>query len=769
MITALLGISFAYVIQADREIVSRFEGKRWRLPSKIYSDTFSLYPGLSLEKSHLMDRLRRLGYQPAKARSLRKGEYRRGKDFWEIYLHDFVYPEVSFKGFRLRMDVRQGTIRRLRNMNRAGVEVYSAEMEPELITGLFEKVWEERRLVAIRDVPQSMVDAVVAIEDQRFYKHVGVDPSAIARAMLANVKARRVVQGASTLTQQLVKNFFLTPKRSLSRKIREALMSLLLELRYTKDEIMEAYLNEVYFGQKGSLGVYGVGEAAEFYFGKPVRELSLPESALFAGLIRAPNLYSPHRAEERIRNRRNYVLKRMWSLGMTSEKEYEEATSTPVEVRLFYPEKNEAPYFVDFLVKELEKDYSLDILTSEGLLVYTSLDVEMQKRAEKSVRDGLKRLEARAPSRLKPSSGEPNDVLQACLVALEPQTGFIRAMVGGRDYKKSQFNRVTQARRQPGSLFKPIVYVTALKGSQEKPPRFSAASLLRDEPIKIHYDGKTWSPRNFNETYSGEVTLRTALEKSLNCATAWLGQHAGYERIIHTARELGLTTPLEPLPSLVLGAFDAIPLEIASAFSAFVNHGVLSSPRAIKTVLDKDGNLLERRPMELKRAVSPESAFLITNLLKGVIERGTAFSISEKITVPAAGKTGTTNDYRDAWFVGTTSRLLALVWVGFDQPRSIGFSGSGAALPIWGDFMKSASGSIVSDDFLPPPGIVFCKIDRISGGQATSECTDTIREAFIAGTEPTAPCPLHPETVTESKPGKPKKRGLFRKFKDLFR
>ena len=769
LLATFLGLSTVYVVKSDREIVNRFQGRRWRLPSKIYSDTFSLYPGISLKKSHLLDRLRRLGYQPGRTGALRKGEYRQGTGFLEIYLHDFVYPEVSFNGFRLRMDVEKEIIRRLRNMNGAGKEIFSAELEPELITGLFEKVWEERRLITIEEVPQSMVDAVVATEDQRFYRHFGVDPSAIVRAMLANLKARRVVQGASTLTQQLVKNFFLTPKRSLTRKIREALMALLLEIRYTKDEIMEAYLNEVYFGQKGSLGVYGVGEATEFYFGKPARELTLPESALLAGMIRAPNLYSPHRAEERIKNRRNYVLKRMWGLGMISEKEYKKALSVPVEVRLFYPEKNEAPFFVDYLMKELEKDYSLDILTSEGLLIYTSLDVEMQKRAEKSVRQGIARLEAKAPSRLKPSSGDPHEMLQACLVALEPQTGFVRAMVGGRDYKKSQFNRATQARRQPGSLFKPIVYVTAVEGKKEKLPRFTASSLLRDEPLDIHYDGKSWSPRNFNDKYAGEVTLRNALEKSMNCATVWLGQHTGYKRIIQTARKLGLTTSMEPVPSLVLGAFEAVPLEMASAFGAFANHGVLSTPRAIKTVLDKKGDLLERKPMELKRAVSPEAAFLITNLLKGVIQRGTAFRVSGEITVPAAGKTGTTNEYRDAWFVGYTSRLLALVWVGFDQPRNMGFSGSGAALPIWAGFIKEASGSLPPEDFLPPPGIVFHEIDRISGQLSTSVCTDTIREAFLTDTEPTAHCPLHPETVSEAKTGEKKNRGLFRRFRDLFR
>jgi len=765
-----LGFSLlvTFVILADREIVGRFEGRRWRLPSKIYSDSFSLYPGISLTQSHLHERLRRLGYQPARTNKLRKGEFRRGKDHLDIYLHDFIYPEVMFTGYPLRIDTRKNTILRLHNLNSPGKEIFSADLEPELITGLFEQVWEERQLVTIQEVPPYLVDAVVATEDQRFYRHIGIDISAIARAAIANLRAGRVVQGASTLTQQLVKNFFLTPKRSFSRKIKEALMALLLEVRYTKDEIMEAYLNEIYFGQKGSLGVYGVGEAAEFYFGKSVKDLILCESALLAGLIRAPNLYSPHKSVDKIRKRRDYVLKRMWSLGMITEAEYNEAKATPVEVRLFYPEKNEAPYFVDSVVNELQKEYSLDILTSEGLLIFTALDVEMQKAAEESVKKGLDRLEARAPSRLKPSATAPDNILQACFVTLEPQTGFIRAMVGGRDYKTSQFNRVTQARRQPGSLFKPIVYATALQGTKERPPQFTPASLLRDEPIEIRFDGKTWSPHNFNDQYAGEVTVRKALEESMNCATAWLGERVGYKPIIKTARELGLTTPMDPVPSLVLGAFEAIPLEMASAFSAFANHGVVCRPRAIKTVLDKDGNVLERKPMELKEGISPETAFLITSLLKGVIQRGTASSVADQIKVPAAGKTGTTNDYRDAWFAGYTPNLLALVWVGFDNPGSTGLTGSRAALPIWADFIKKVSGSIPSEDFLPPPGIVYRKIDQVSGCLATSACKDVLDEPFIAGTEPTSPCPLHPEPSTERESEARKKKGLFRRFKDLF-
>jgi penicillin-binding protein 1B len=757
-----------YLLKLDREIASRFEGRRWRLPSKIYSDTFSLYTGGPFKGSHILNRLRRLGYQPSKQGSPRKGEYRTGRGFMEIHLHDFLYPQGSFEGFPVRLETVEGTIERLRDLREPDKEIFSVDLEPELITGLFEQVWEERRLVSLSDVPEHTVDAVIAVEDRRFYEHFGIDFPSIARALLANIEAGRIVQGASTLTQQLVKNFYLTPKRTLSRKTQEALMALLLEVRYTKEQILEAYLNEIYFGQRGSQGVYGVGEAAEFYFGKPVRKLRLEESAVLAGLIRSPILYSPHKDTDRIRKRRDRVLKMMWGLGMISEDQYNEATEAPVEVRAFHPERNDAPYFVDHLMKELEKEYSLDILTSEGLLIFTTLDVEMQNEARRTVKQGLRRLEARDPS-LKPSSSQgPQDALQACLVAIEPQTGFIRAMIGGRDYKQSQFNRVTQARRQPGSLFKPIVYVTALEGGVRE-PAFTAASLVQDEPIRIRYEGKSWSPKNFNDQFFGRVTVRTALENSLNCATVWLSQRVGLAKVIDTAQSLGLTSPMEPEPSLVLGAFETAPLEMAFAFGAFANHGVLTKPRAVKKVLDKEGNLLERRPMELEQAISPEVAYLITSLLKGVFERGTARSVSSRIRVPAAGKTGTTNDNRDAWFAGYTPRLAALVWVGYDKPRSIGRTGSQAALPIWADFIGRASDWLVTEDFVPPSGIVFAEVDRMSGGLATRACTDRITEAFLVGTEPTESCDLHSDETVEDGLGERSERNVFRKVLDWFR
>ncbi len=768
LLLALIGLAAGYLYSLDREIVGRFEGRRWRLPSKIYSDSFSIYTGGPFHGSHIRDRLHRLGYQASKQGAPRQGEYRLGQGFLEIALHDFLYPSGPLEGFPVRIEIEKETVRRIWDLREPKKEIYAVDLEPELITGLFEQVWEERRLVKLPDVPRQTVQAVIAVEDHRFYEHLGLDLPSIARALVANLGAGRIVQGGSTLTQQLVKNFYLTPAKTFSRKAKEALMALLLDARYSKEQILEAYLNEVYFGQKGSQGIYGVGEAAEFYFGKALRKLTLPESALLAGLIRAPNLYAPHKDTRRIHKRRDEVLRKMRSLGMISGEEYGEATAAPVEVRAFLPERNDAPYFVDYLVKELKKEYSLDILTSEGLRIFTTLDVQMQNEAAKSVKSGLERLESENPSLRQSGPGGPGQALQACLVAIEPQTGFIRAMVGGRDYKTSQFNRVTRARRQPGSLFKPIVYAVALEGDAQR-PAFTAASMLRDEPIQIRHGGKSWRPNNFNDRFFGQVSVRTALENSLNCATVWMSQHIDLGEIIRTARRLGVASPIAPEPSLVLGAFEVVPLEMASAYGALANHGVLARPRAVKKVLDKDGMLLDRRPMEVEQAVSPEIAFLVTSLLKGVCERGTARSAAGKLGLPAAGKTGTSNENRDAWFAGYTPRLASLVWVGFDKPAGIGKPGSQAALPIWIDFMGGVSDWLVAEDFVAPPGIVFREIDRQSGLLATKACPDTIEEAFLKGTEPTGFCTLHPGDSPEKGPEKDKRRGVFRRVLDWFR
>jgi penicillin-binding protein 1B len=758
-----------YGIRLDREIVRQFSGKRWGLPSKIYSDAFLLSPGQRLESIHLFERLKRLGYRRVDAYPPREGEYYKGPDHLEISLHDFRYPHRAFSGFRLRVELQGTRITRLSDRKHARRDLVSAALEPELIAGLFERLWEARTLVTLKQVPQYLVDAIIATEDKRFYHHSGVDPLAIGRAAIANIKAKRVVQGASTLTQQLVKNFFLSNRRSVITKAKGAFMAILLERHFSKDEILEAYLNEIYFGQRGIQGIYGAGEAASFYFDTTVEELSLAESALLAGLIRAPNMYCPFRNPELMRTRRNHVLRRMWSLGMITEEQYNNATSAPVTVKEFSPQTNDAPYFVDHVIQELSRDFSLEFLTSEGLRIFTTLDVEMQRTAQRILKEELSRLEAAYPRTSGDRGVAATDHLQGCIVVLQPHTGYLRALIGGRDYQQSGFNRATQARRQPGSLFKPIVYLTALERPSPGGDIFTPTSLLKDEPLTIQYEHTQWSPRNYNEQYLGNVSLRRALEMSLNCATVRLSQSVGLEHIIAKAKDLGLTTPLESLPSLALGAFEAIPLEMAGAYCALANQGTLYTPTSIKEVVDREGKTLARKRPVAKGVASPEGAFLTTYLLKGVIDRGTASSCRATIPFPAAGKTGTTNNYQDAWFLGYTPSILALVWVGFDAPESLGLSGAQAALPIWARLMNEIATPLPHGDFAPPPGIVFRKIDRASGLLATTGCPDPFLEAYRSGTEPVDYCPLHPAPTGIGEVMKKIRKGFFDKILDLFR
>lgn len=760
-----------WVVRLDRQIVGRLEGKRWGLPSKIYSDSLRLEVGQSLEATHLWDRLGKLGYHQTDTPPTRKGEFYRTADRVEIFLRDFPYPERPFTGYPLVIELEEGVISRLADKKRPSRRISFAELEPQLIGGLYDKIWEERRIVTLAQVPRSLIDAVILTEDKRFYRHFGIDPVAVCRALLANLRAGRIVQGASTITQQLVKNFFLYNRRTFKTKIQGAVMALLLERHYSKDEILEAYLNEIYFGQRGIQGIYGVGEAAHFYFGKTVEKLDLEESAFLAALIRAPSMYSPHRNPELIRARRNRVLEKMYRSGMITEEDFHRCRSAPITVKPLIPQLNEAPYFIDHVIEELTEDFSIDFLTSEGLSIFTTLDPELNAAAQAALERGLAAIEERHSDLLEGGEepGDPRGRLQGCLVVLDARTGHIKVLIGGRTYRKGGMNRATQARRQPGSLFKPIVYVTALERGGQNGERFTPTSPLLDEPITIQYDHKQWSPRNYNDQYFGTVSLRKALEMSLNCATVRLSRKVGLGPIIETARSMGLSTPVEPLPSLALGAFEAIPLELVGAYAVLANQGVFNKPRAIKAIVDREGKVVAQRRPRPRRIVSRESAFLTTYLLQGVIERGTASASRDDITFPAAGKTGTTNNYQDAWFCGYTPTLVTLVWVGFDRPRSTGLTGGQAALPIWTSVMNYAASRSPQEEFAAPPGIVFRKIDRTNGLLATSTCPQPLVEAFRSGTEPEEYCPLHPERKTLPETIIELPKGVFEKFLKLFK
>jgi penicillin-binding protein 1A len=586
---------------------------------------------------------------------------------------------------------------------------------------------ENRTPVALSDIPDTMIKALIAAEDSRFYSHHGLDFRGITRALYRNIRARKVLEGGSSLTQQLAKILFLTPERSYTRKLKEMVLALRIEQRYTKQEILGFYLNQIYFGS----GAYGIEAAARIYFNKSARDLNLAECALLAGLPRSPKYYSPFKSPYAARSRRAYVLNRMVSAEIITPAQAEEAKQAPLPVQPATKQKGFAPYFVEYVRQKVEERFGSSILYSGGLNIYTTLNDELQGYAEQALRNGLSQIEARLAKKKTPSPP-----LQAAFLVIDPASGHILAMVGGRDFGESQFNRATQALRQPGSAFKPLIYAGALDRG------ISAADLLDDSPYTMKIDRKrSWSPENFSRTFQGRVTVRKALAQSLNIPTIRLLEKIGVPQAIGYAKKFGIKSFLNPYLSLALGSSDVTLFDLTSAYSVFANHGMHLGPISVLMVTDSSGRMMYSNDAAPEQVIKPETAFLMTNLLRGAIEQGTGWKARE-LGRPAAGKTGTTNDYRDAWFIGYTPNLVAGVWVGYDDHRPIGKreTGARAALPLWLDFMKNAMAGRNVEDFAVPDGIVFKEIDPATGMLSSDACKHSIREAFLIGTEPRQYC-----------------------------
>ncbi len=584
---------------------------------------------------------------------------------------------------------------------------------------------ENRTPVAFEDIPEMLLKALIVTEDTRFYSHHGLDLRGIARALYRNIRAGKVMEGGSTLSQQLAKILFLTPERSYSRKLKEMTLALRIEQRYTKREILSLYLNQIYFGN----GAYGVEAAAQIYFGKSAKDLTIAECALLAGLPRSPKHYSPIKAPASALIRRTYVLNRMVATGIITRIQAEEAQKAPLPVKPSFKTAGRAPYFVEYVRQQVEDRFSSSILYSGGLNIYTSINDDLQHYAEQAVAVGLAKIEARHRKKDK-------SPLQAALIAIVPSTGRIQAMVGGRDFSESQFNRAWQALRQPGSAFKPFIYAAAFERG------FGASDILEDVPLAIKVDrNKDWIPSNFTRTYQGPVTLRRALSQSLNIPTIRLLEKIGVDEAIQYARKLGITSPLSPYLSLALGSSDVTLLELTAAYAVFADHGVKLGPVSILMITDSTGRVLYTNDTLPTQVIKPETAYLMTNLLKGVIEHGTGWKARD-LGRPVAGKTGTTNDYRDALFIGYTPVLVTGVWVGYDNQRSIGLkeTGSRVALPVWLEFMKKAHDGREPEDFAVPEGILFKQVDPKTGLLSSPICNNSIREAFLPGTEPRKYC-----------------------------
>src|SRR5213596_2201932 len=597
-----------------------------------------------------------------------------------------------------------------------GTKVY--DDNDELLTELHV---ERRIFVPLGHIPQTLRDAVIATEDRRFYSHWGVDPIGVARAVVQNYRRGRIVEGGSTITQQLAKVLFLTADKSLERKLKEAVLALELERRYSKDRILEMYLNQVYFGH----GAYGVEAAARTYFGKSVSELTVREAALLAGLPRAPSSYSPFDHAKAANRRRELVLRRMVEYGALKEEEAKRIART--DLGLIAPERRRTTgqYFLDYVQQTLEAKYGADLVFKGGLNIYTTLSPSMQLAAEQAMRDGLKALEGRS------TKARPGENPEGAIITIEPQTSYVKAMVGGYDFLRSEFNRAVQAKRQPGSAFKPVIYIAALEAG------FTPATRIEDSPVSYPTgsNGQTWKPENYDRIFRGPTTLQQAIEESVNVVTVKLQERIGIGKTVQVARRLGITSPLDFNLSLALGTSDLSLLELTSAYGALANQGVWMPPVTIRYVTDAQGKLLEEHVPEGREALAPETAYVITHMLRGVVERGTG-QAAKVLGRPIAAKTGTTNDYSNAWFVGFTPRLATGVWVGYDLPRSLGRdeTGSRVAVPIWIAYMSKVLGESPRDDFPVPDKVVLVPVDL----DPSNECVRVVTMAFVKGTEPPA-------------------------------
>ncbi len=728
----------------------RLSGEKGRLPARVYARPLLLRAGMVLTPDELVKVLNRLRYAQREV-PVEAGQFA----VTEAGVHVFPRPVVDGADEPLLVSFAtdKQKLTRVRELRtRSKKRVAQQALEPELVTYLYGEDREKRRRVRYEELPDHTVKAVLAIEDRRFFSHPGLDPIGLARAAIRNLRSDSAIpHGASTITQQLCKNFFLTrlddrgyrsAERSYRRKAQEALLAFVLERRASKPEILEMYLNEVYLGQSGSFGIYGIGEAARSYFGKDVTNLTLPESALLAGMIQSPNPYNPFRHEKRATDRRNEVLQAMQEAGFVDHAAMQQAQQAPLLVERPSVDTTDAPYFVDLVGQQLAARYEAKALASRNLSIYTTLDLHLQGLAQAALERGLERVQELIKKRTTAR-------VQGSVIAIEPASGRLVALVGGRSYGRSQYNRAMQARRQPGSTFKPFVYLSAFEATFEDPslPPITPATVVEDAPAVFFYEDKEYIPTNYEDEYNGMVTLRTALARSLNVATVKVAEMVGYDKVANLwSQKLGIGAPIQPFPAIALGAFEATPFEMATAYNVIANGGLKVEPVALLRVADETGAVVEQHqapPPE--RVLHEESAYLVTDMLKSVLREGTAAGAGALgFTAEAAGKTGTTNDYRDAWFAGFTPDLLCVVWVGFDDNTPVGLSGTRAALPIWVDFMKAALGGRPATQFPPPPeGIVFVEIDRDTGLLARAGCPRTRAEVFVAGTEPREPCGAH--------------------------
>ena len=732
LILSAFGIGF-YLAQVYVDISGLIEERHAALTSAIFSAPLEVTAGDELGPLHLIDRLDHLSYSRV-ANVAHPGEYSMQPGSMTLFVREFAVGSRGFPATMVRLALDGNRVSAIADS--FGASRDRIAIEPEVIGRLLPDAPAERAEVMLDDVQPFVIKGLLATEDRYFYYHLGFDPIRIIEAAIVDLHSHRLRQGASTLTQQLARTFIERHTRSFHRKIRELSIALVLELRLTKKEILERYINDVPMGEYEGSPIYGLPLAARYFFNKDLRAVSPAEAAILIGMIQAPTLDDPRRHPEASRARRDTVLTLMRRAGAISDAQYAEAVAQPV-VAIKSTGLRRARYFTDYVIAQVKKTPGASG-NLQGLKVFTTLDPELEELARQDIVENLLRLE-KAHSRLRRRDNE--DKLESSLVSIDPRTGGIVAMVGGRDYASSQYNRAVDAERQPGSAFKPIVYLTALDPELNPLSEpVTLASLLPDRPMTFN----GWTPVNYERTYQGQVTIAEALAESLNVPTAYLGSLLGPARIIRTARSLGIHSPLPDYLPITIGAGEVTLLELTGAYQVFAAGGVARPPYAIEAIVGPDNHLIYEHAETPQRLMSRAVACLITGALQGVFQYGTAASAGRLgLAFEAAGKTGTTDDYRDAYFMGYTRRLVTGVWVGFDEPQTIGLTGAAAALPAWIHYMNDAVRQPALGFGPLPPGITMLSIDPASGGLATPACPRVQTVPFLEGTEPTRLCPLH--------------------------
>lgn len=723
-IAGLLGFSFIYS-RYSREIDEKLAAGPFRNASRIYAAPHVLALGDPLDRDELVAQLRRSGYSEASGNPI--GHYvLRGEDI-EIY----PGPDSYFARDGGLIRIASGKVAQIVSLadNSARTQY---QLEPELVTNLFDRSRQKRRMVRYEDLPKVLIDAVISVEDKRFFHHAGFDPIRIAKAIMVDVSAGRKNEGASTITMQLARGFFLSMEKTWTRKLNELVYTLILEQKLTKQQIFEYYANYVPLGWRGGFNIFGFGEAAQAYLGKDLRDVSLSEAALLAGLIQRPSATNPFLYPDRAKNRRNIVLRLMRDNGYIDDSQLALARNEPIRTVRGNGDSADASYFVDLVNESLQEKFPQFDFTDGGFRIYSTIDLDLQRDAAEAMRLGLKEVDEAIARRHRTSKDAKVPEVQAALVAVDPANGEIRALVGGRNYGVSQLNRA-RAKRQPGSIFKPLVYAAALNTALFDSERvFTPTSILIDEPTTFYYDGRSYEPGNFGEKYYGPVTLRTALMKSLNIPTVKLAEAVGYEEVVKLARRAGLNMDVRPTPAVSLGAYEVTPIEMAGAYTMFPSGGVATRPNWVRSIRDRFGANVFEHKIERHEVLDPRINYLMVNLLEDVIRGGTGAGVrSRGFTLPAGGKTGSS---RDGWFAGFTSKLVCVVWVGFDDNRDIKLEGSKSALPIWTEFMKRAHTHREYRNvrgFEPPEGVVSAEVDAATGKLGAGRS-----EVYIAGTQP---------------------------------